>query len=195
MKKKKFLFVILSIFVLFLSGCSRSEQNVKLLSQEQAIKYVQKNYGKGTYVNTQKLSDTEVKYTFNDDQYNFEYTLTSTVEKVSFPFDFYHSREFSDFEDNYYNYILNNLGETISKIENEENVKIVKREKAYQKDLFDIYNDQDNLELMEEASDELIKSIKKIDDRNFFKGYKIFIYSTLKEDDMGDKTVIERKTM
>ena len=202
MKNKKVLVVILFMFVLLFSGCSKDSKQVKLLNQDKALKYVESNYGKAELVGTNKDIENSIKYTFVDSEYKFQYTLTSTVEEVTFPTGFYHHREFSDFEENYYNYLLNALTEDINRISSEKNVRIIKREKVYlknmyvyEKNLFDIYNNEDNMDLMEEASNELIKAIKKIDNRNFFKGYQIFIYSTLQEDDMGEKKVLERNTL
>lgn len=202
MKNKKVLVVILFMFVLLFSGCSKDPKYVKLLNQDKALKYVESNYGKAELVGTNKDIENSIKYTFVDSEYKFQYTLTSTVEEVTFPTGFYHHREFSDFEENYYNYLLNALTEDINRISSEKNVRIIKREKVYlknmyvyEKNLFDIYNNEDNMDLMEEASNELIKAIKKIDNRNFFKGYQIFIYSTLQEDDMGEKKVLERNTL
>ena len=202
MKNKKVLVVILFMFVLLFSGCSKDPKYVKLLNQDKALKYVESNYGKAELVGTNKDIENSIKYTFVDSEYKFQYTLTSTVEEVTFPAGFYHHREFSDFEENYYNYLLNALTEDINRISSEKNVRIIKREKVYlknmyvyEKNLFDIYNNEDNMDLMEEASNELIKAIKKIDNRNFFKGYQIFIYSTLQEDDMGEKKVLERNTL
>ena len=202
MKNKKVLVVILFMFVLLFSGCSKDPKYVKLLDEDKALKYVESNYGKAELVGTNKDIENSIKYTFVDSEYKFQYTLTSTVEEVNFPTGFYHHREFSDFEENYYNYLLNALTEDINRISSEKNVRIIKREKVYlknmyvyEKNLFDIYNNEDNMDLMEEASNELIKAIKKIDNRNFFKGYQIFIYSTLQEDDMGEKKVLERNTL
>ena len=202
MKNKKVLVVILFMFVLLFSGCSKDPKYVKLLDEDKALKYVESNYGKAELVGTNKDIENSIKYTFVDSEYKFQYTLTSTVEEVNFPTGFYHHREFSDFEENYYNYLLNALTEDINRKKREKNVRIIKREKVYlknmyvyEKNLFDIYNNEDNMDLMEEASNELIKAIKKIDNRNFFKGYQIFIYSTLQEDDMGEKKVLERNTL
>ena len=202
MKNKKVLVVILFMFVLLFSGCSKDPKYVKLLDEDKALKYVESNYGKAELVGTNKDIENSIKYTFVDSEYKFQYTLTSTVEEVNFPTGFYHHREFSDFEENYYNYLLNALTEDINRISSEKNVRIIKREKVYlknmyvyEKNLFDIYNNEDNMDLMEEASNELIKAIKKIDNRNFFKGYQIFIYSTLQENDMGEKKVLERNTL
>ncbi len=202
MKNKKVLVVILFMFVLLFSGCSKDPKYVKLLNEDEALKYVESNYGKAELVGTNKDIENSIKYTFVDSEYKFQYTLTSTVEEVTFPTGFYHHREFSDFEENYYNYLLNALTEDINRISSEKNVRIIKREKVYlknmyvyEKNLFDIYNNEDNMDLMEEASNELIKAIKKIDNRNFFKGYQIFIYSTLQENDMGEKKVLERNTL
>ena len=196
---KKIRVLLLVLVLLCLCGCSFKKENVKLFDDEEAKKYAEKSFGKCSLVNSDRTQSDSVKFIFVDEQYKFTYTVTSEIEEVKFPKTFYHSREISDFDEIYYDYILNSLSGEISRIQNEKGVKILKREKvylkniyAYDKNLFDIYNDNDDIEKMKVASNELIKSIKKIDTRNFYKGYYIYLYSTLDEDDMGDKKVLER---
>lgn len=197
MKKIKVLLLVLVL--LCLCGCSLKKEKVKLFNDDEAIKYAEKTFGKCELVDSDKSQSESVKFVFVDEQYKFQYTVTSEIEEVAFPTTFYHSREFSNFDEVYYDYILNNISGDISRIQNEYNVRIVKREKVYlknlydyDKNLFDIYNDSDDLDKMKKASKELVKSIKKIDSRGFYKGYLIYLYSSSQEDDMGDKKVLEK---
>lgn len=197
MKKVKVLLLILVL--LCLCGCSLKKENVKLFSDEEAVKYAEKAFGKCQLVSSDRSQNDSVKFTFVDEQYKFNYIVTSEIEEVKFLKTFYHSRESSDFDEVYYNYILNNLSSDIFRIQNEKSVKIVKREKVYlknmytyDKNLFDIYSDNDDLDKMKEASSELIESIKKIDTRNYYKNYFIYLYSSNQEDEMGDKKILDK---
>ena len=199
---KKIRILVLILVLLCLCGCSFKKESVELFTEKEALKYVEVNYGKAELLNTEKPSNESVKYTFSDNEYKFQYTLTSEIEEVSFPVTFYHTRELSTFDETYYDYILNNLSGEISRIQSEYGVRIVKREKvylknvyAYDKNLYDLYKDNDDIEIMRKASKELIKAIKKIDNRSFYKGYSIYLYSTLKEDDMGDKKILDKVTI
>lgn len=188
--KKTILLCILIIGVFFLTGCSFSKEDVKLLTKKEATNYAKENFGKATFKEIKSETEEEVVYVFLDSKYKFEYEITSYIDQLCLDptscADVYSQRTDSNFAKQYYNYIISSSQNEVSVIEKKYNVSI-KNDDGYHSVKQDYYLDDcatqaafysvygDNTNEKTNAANELADYVKKVDNRKFFSKCSIWI--------------------
>lgn len=162
---------ILLVFLAFgLCACSPA-------SKEEVERYVKKEFGKAEYVRTEEIDDKTIRYYFQDDQYDFEYYVTSEVNDILIDGAKFGESESkgSNFEKVYYEHALEQVQEELAALEEDYEVRILTDfDEVYR--LAEVY-----FEAGEEAlAPEVTKAVKEVfaayDTRNYWSERHIYAY-------------------
>lgn len=169
--RKSFSFLFLTIIVIVaVTGCESNPEDVKLKSSFDIKLYANMHFGNAKLINKNNEHNS-ITYTLKDNQYHFTYTCTSYasgigIDGTNFG---YNENTSCDFDLNYQKYILDKLN-----LNNIYNTLIIQYTDNYQI-LFSVkYNNEEEIL---KNKDKLIKSIKRIDKRKYFKNYRIEVYN------------------
>ena len=119
MRRKFFTLIVCFLFCILLTGCS-------VASEKEIKKYANEKYGKATLIRTEELSDEERKCYFKDEEYGFEYYVSSYMHDIVIDGSDFGATEnkASDFERAYYNYMVDVIKDDLALIEKEYDVEI-----------------------------------------------------------------------
>ncbi len=119
MCRKVFTLVVSFIFCVLLTGCS-------VASEKEIKKYANEKYGEATLIRTDELSDKNRKCYFKDEEYGFEYYVSSYMHDIVIDGSDFGATESkaSDFEMAYYNYMVDVVKDDLAKIEKEYDVEL-----------------------------------------------------------------------
>lgn len=171
----KKIIIITILLLIFTTGCGsvKTEREIK--------KYANKNFGEVEVVNKNEISDKSVIYTLKDVKHNFLYECKSYMEKIDADgttFFSYPTTE-CNFDDNYKEYIYNEIKKESIIINNNIDISLTKNNLYYgfNKDFqsFDIYTSNLNDEIIYA---DILKKIENIDDIDYFDNYSIEIYDS-----------------
>lgn len=162
--------ILLGVLTICLCACSPA-------SKEEVERYVKKEFGKAEYVRTEEIDDKTIRYYFQDDQYDFEYYVTSEVNDILIDGAKFGESESkgSNFEKVYYGYILEQVQEELAALEADYGVRILTDfDEVYR--LAEVY-----FEAGEEAlAPEVTKAVKEVfaayDTRNYWAERHIYAY-------------------
>lgn len=162
--------ILLGVLTICLCACSPA-------SKEEVERYVKKEFGKAEYVRTEEIDDKTIRYYFQDDQYGFEYYVTSEVNDILIDGAKFGESESkgSNFEKVYYGYILEQVQEELAALEADYGVRILTDfDEVYR--LAEVY-----FEAGEEAlAPEVTKAVKEVfaayDTRNYWAERHIYAY-------------------
>lgn len=162
--------ILLGVLTICLCACSPA-------SKEEVERYVKKEFGKAEYVRTEEIDDKTIRYYFQDDEYGFEYYVTSEVNDILIDGAKFGESESkgSNFEKVYYGYILEQVQEELAALEADYGVRILTDfDEVYR--LAEVY-----FEAGEEAlAPEVTKAVKEVfaayDTRNYWAERHIYAY-------------------
>lgn len=162
--------ILLGVLTICLCACSPA-------SKEEVERYVKNEFGKAEYVRTEEIDDKTIRYYFQDDQYDFEYYVTSEVNDILIDGAKFGESESkgSNFEKVYYGYILEQVQEELAALEADYGVRILTDfDEVYR--LAEVY-----FEAGEEAlAPEVTKAVKEVfaayDTRNYWAERHIYAY-------------------
>ena len=110
-KKKILLYLLFTLVVLYLGGCSAKKENVKLKNQKEIIQYASNKYGEVIYI-SKETNDDLIKYSLQDKEYKFNYECTSSIEQFCIDgscAETYFETTTCNFDVNYKKFILDTL--------------------------------------------------------------------------------------
>lgn len=162
--------ILLGVLMVCLCACSPA-------SKEEVERYVKNEFGKAEYVRTEEIDDKTIRYYFQDDQYDFEYYVTSEVNDILIDGAKFGESESkgSNFDKVYYGYILEQVQEELAALEEDYGVRILTDfDEVYR--LAEVY-----FEAGEEAlAPEVTKAVKEVfaayDTRNYWAERHIYAY-------------------
>lgn len=162
--------ILLGVLTICLCACSPA-------SKEEVERYVKKEFGKAEYVRTEEIDDKTIRYYFQDDQYDFEYYVTSEVNDILIDGAKFGESESkgSNFEKVYYEHALEQVQEELAALEADYGVRILTDfDEVYR--LAEVY-----FEAGEEAlAPEVTKAVKEVfaayDTRNYWAERHIYAY-------------------
>lgn len=95
-------------------------------SKEESTSYVKNEFGNAEYSRTEEIDDKTIRYYFVDEEYGFEYWVTSEVNDILIDGAKFGETESksSNFEHVYYNYILTQVQKELLALEKEYRVQI-----------------------------------------------------------------------
>lgn len=169
----KKLSTILSCVMLFLllAGCSVASEN-------EVVKYVEEKYGEATLVKTEEPSDDKIVCYFKDNEYGFEYYVTSYMNDIIIDGATFGSAENkgSNFDIQYYNYINDTIKADLSAIENKYNVDISISDGTYIYYFARIYYKSSDTSDVDMVSKEVSDLYTTLDTRHYWKDLVVEIY-------------------
>lgn len=162
--------ILLGVLMVCLCACSPA-------SKEEVERYVKNEFGKAEYVRTEEIDDKTIRYYFQDDEYDFEYYVTSEVNDILIDGAKFGESESkgSNFDKVYYGYILEQVQEELAALEADYGVRILTDfDEVYR--LAEVY-----FEAGEEAlAPEVTKAVKEVfaayDTRNYWAERHIYAY-------------------
>lgn len=162
--------ILLGFLAIYLCACSPA-------SKEEVERYVKNEFGKAEYVRTEEIDDKTIRYYFQDDQYDFEYYVTSEVNDILIDGAKFGESESkgSNFEKVYYEHALEQVQEELAALEEDYEVRILTDfDEVYR--LAEVY-----FEAGEEAlAPEVTKAVKEVfaayDTRNYWAERHIYAY-------------------
>ena len=162
--------ILLGMLTICLCACSPA-------SKEEVERYVKKEFGKAEYVRTEEIDDKTIRYYFQDDQYDFEYYVTSEVNDILIDGAKFGESESkgSNFEKVYYEHALEQVQEELAALETDYGVRILTDfDELYR--LAEVY-----FEAGEEAlAPKVTKAVKEVfaayDTRNYWAERHIYAY-------------------
>lgn len=112
--------VLIILFAVCLCACSPA-------SKEEVERYVKNTFGKAEYVRTEEVDEETIRYYFEDEEYGFEYYVTSEVNDILIDGAKFGESESksSNFEKIYYSYVLEQVQKDLSALEEEYDVRIL----------------------------------------------------------------------
>ncbi len=112
---------LIILFAMCLCACSPA-------SKEEVERYAKNTFGKAEYVRTEEIDDDTIRYYFADDEYGFEYYVTSEVNDILIDGAKFGESESksSNFEKIYYSYVLEQVQEDLTALEEEYGVRILR---------------------------------------------------------------------
>lgn len=162
--------ILLGFLAIYLCACSPP-------SKEEVERYVKNEFGKAEYVRTEEIDDKTIRYYFQDDEYDFEYYVTSEVNDILIDGAKFGESESkgSNFEKVYYEHALEQVQEELAALEEDYEVRILTDfDEVYR--LAEVY-----FEAGEEAlAPEVTKAVKEVfaayDTRNYWSERHIYAY-------------------
>ena len=140
---KKIIILLISIAVpIFLLSSCASPDNVKLSDSVGAVKYVEENFGNAELIGT-NTNSVSIVYTFRDEEYGFEYSMRSFASGNSVDGEVTSLEEQYHFDFLWYGGTSADVAGTL------------------------VFDDK-YISNAEQASEEIVKLIKSIDDRGYF---------------------------
>ena len=167
---KKIIILLISIAVpIFLLASCASPDNVKLSDSVGAVKYVEENFGNAELIGTNTNSDSIV-YTFRDEEYGFEYSMRSFASGNSVDGEIfgYSEEKSSDFSEKYQNYIDSQIDDEVTSLEEQYHFDFLWYGGTSADVAGTLVFDDKYISNAEQASEEIAKLIKSIDDRGYF---------------------------
>lgn len=112
--------VLLCLLAVWLCACSPA-------SKEEVQRYVKNEFGKAEYVRTEEIDDREIRYYFLDEEYGFEYYVTSYVSDILIDGAKFGETENkgSNFGEAYYTYVLSQVKDDLTALEESYGVVIL----------------------------------------------------------------------
>lgn len=170
--------ILISILALCLSACSTA-------TKEEALRYAKKEFGKAEYVRTEESSDKKVRYYFKDEEYGFEYCVSSTVSDVLIDGAKFGETESkaSDFDKVYYEYVLSHVREDMNALEEKWNVRILdgldeEAQLGYQYQLAEVYCLSADATTASQAAEAVVKLFSSYDTRGYWEYQDVPVYDT-----------------
>jgi len=162
--------ILLGVLTICLCACSPA-------SKKEVARYAENKFGKAEYVRTEEIDDKTIRYYFQDDQYDFEYYVTSEVNDILIDGAKFGESESkgSNFEKVYYEHALEQVQEELAALEADYGVRILTDfDEVYR--LAEVY-----FETGEEAlAPEVTKAVKEVfaayDTRNYWAERHIYAY-------------------
>ncbi len=96
-------------------------------SKEEVVRYAKNEFGKAEYVRTEEIEDKTIRYYFTDEEYGFEYYVTSEVNDILIDGAKFGESESksSNFDRVYYAYVLEQVQEELTALEEDYGVRIL----------------------------------------------------------------------
>lgn len=112
--------VLLCVLVVCLCACSPA-------SQKEVLRYAENKFGDAEYVRTEEISEKKISYYLRDEEYGFEYCVTSGVNDILIDGAKFGETEHksSDFDEVYYGYVLEQIQDELTALETEYSVQIL----------------------------------------------------------------------
>lgn len=168
--------ILLGVLTICLCACSPA-------SKKEVARYAENKFGKAEYVGTEEIDDKTIRYYFQDDEYGFEYYVTSEVNDILIDGAKFGESESkgSNFEKVYYEHALEQVQEELAALEEDYEVRIIngfdeEAQLGYEYRLAEVY-----FEAGEEAlAPEVTKAVKEVfaayDTRNYWAERHIYAY-------------------
>ena len=166
-RKLHYLLVVVVILSFLLTGCKQNPEEVRIKSESEIKKYASREYGKASLIRTVETDDERTCY-FMDEEYGFQYYITSYVHGISkFPTVGgvwgYEERVNSNYEDEYLNMILNKALNEFKQEENRDCIRLETEDIVRTWKNINIFiNDKENVE---EVIKKYGKLVKKCDSK------------------------------
>lgn len=96
-------------------------------SKKEVLRYAEREFGDAEYVRTEEIDEDAIRYFLCDEEYGFEYYVTSEVNDVLIDGAKFGESESksSNFEKVYYNFVLEQIKDELTALEGEYSVRIV----------------------------------------------------------------------
>lgn len=179
MKKISLIVMVIGLAILICS-CG-------LATESEIMMYAKNHYGEAEIINTDEISESEIKYYLKDSEYGFEYYIRSYLRKT-----FRDGREClksekkeSDFNLAYHNYIVEQIDDEFTKLEDKYNVEIIEdsvSNKLTRNLVIEINYKKDNLKTAPNLSKKVNDLYMVYDNRHYWKApSRIYVYDKNKE--------------
>lgn len=162
--------ILLGVLTICLCACSPA-------SKEEVERYVKKEFGKAEYVRTEEIDDKTIRYYFQDDQYDFEYYVTSEVNDILIDGAKFGESESkgSNFEKVYYEHALEQVQEELAALEADYGVRILTDfDEVYR--LAEVYFEAGEEALAPEVTKAVKEAFAAYDTRNYWAERHIYAY-------------------
>lgn len=176
--KKNYISVLISLIMLCLSACSTA-------SKEETLRYAKNEFGKAKYVRTEEIDDKKVRYYFCDEEYDFEYCVTSTVSDILIDGAKFGETESkaSDFDKIYYEYVLSRVREDMNALEKKWNVRILdglneEAQPGYQYQLAEVYCEASDDTVAQQVAETVNNLFAAYDTRGYWEYMQVPVYDT-----------------
>ena len=170
--------LLISILAFCLSACSTATKG-------EALRYAKKEFGKAEYVRTKESDDKNVRYYFKDEEYGFEYCVSSTVCDVLIDGAKFGETESkaSDFDKVYYEYVLSEVKEDMNALEEKWQVRILDglNEEAmlgYQYQFAEVYCTSADDAVAQQVTEAVTKLFATYDTRGYWEHMQVPAYDT-----------------
>lgn len=112
--------VLIILFAVCSCACSPA-------SKEEVERYVKNTFGEAEYVRTEEMDEETIRYYFEDEEYGFEYYVTSEVNDILIDGAKFGESESksSNFDSVYYEYVLEQVQEDLAALEEDYGVRIL----------------------------------------------------------------------
>jgi len=113
--------VLIILFAVCLCACSPA-------SKKEVERYVKNEFGEAEYVRTEEIDEETIRYYFEDEEYGFEYYVTSEVNDILIDGAKFGESESksSNFEKVYYSYVLEQVQKDLAALEEDYGVRILR---------------------------------------------------------------------
>ena len=112
--------LLIGVLTLTLCACSPA-------TKREALRYAENEFGAAEYVRTEEIDEDAIRYYFRDEEYGFEYCVTSGVNDILIDGAKFGESESksSNFDEVYYGYVLEQIEDELIALETEYGVRIV----------------------------------------------------------------------
>ncbi|MBE5944416.1 MAG: hypothetical protein E7258_05805 [Lachnospiraceae bacterium] len=169
--KKILISGLVLVLVLSLSGCSAdSEKNI--------IKHAKDKYGPNKHIKTEELGEDKTTCYFTDNEYGFEYYVSSYMNEIIIDGSSFGSVENkgSNFDIQYYNYLCNTLSYDLQAIEEKYNVDIEISDGTYIYYFAQVYYKTEDSSNASSVTKEISDLYTSLDTRHYWKNLDVEAY-------------------
>ena len=170
--------ILLGLIAVCLCACS-------LASKKEVQRYAENKYGEAKYVRTEEIDDKNIRYYFRDEEYGFEYCVSSSVNDILIDGAKFGETESksSNFDKTYYEYVLSQVREELTALEQKYGVRILdglheEVQFGYQYQLAEVYCESADDTVAPQVTEEINKLFAAYDTRGYWEYMKVTAYDT-----------------
>lgn len=166
------IFAVICLFAAVLCGCNKN-----LKTQGQAVSYAKVRYGDCKVVAEDKINDEKIVYTMKDNDYGFEYKVTSSISSIMIDGSSFggHESTSDDFLFNFRDYIENDSAEKFDLVRKKYNMETEDADMILKSVMYLHMKDND-MENAENAAKQTAYIFKHYEKKKVFSVYDIVVY-------------------
>ncbi len=167
--------ILICLIAVGLCACSPA-------SKREVLRYAENEFGEAEYVRTEEIDEDAIRYYLRDEEYGFEYCVTSGVNDILIDGAKFGESESksSNFDEVYYGYVLEQIKDELIALETEYGVRILTGTNEFGKvyQLAEVYCDSGEVSVAPQTTKAVKELFAAYDTRGYWSEREVAAYDT-----------------